>query len=75
MLDADRTGHAVLAEDAEVQRALRERWGDGVFAADGSVDRAAVAQRVFGRGDTAAGERRFLEDLLHPRIRRALGSA
>jgi dephospho-CoA kinase len=71
-LDADRTGHAVLAEDAEVRDALRRRWGDDVFAADGSVDRAAVARHVFGDASDAAAEREFLEDLLHPRIRQRL---
>jgi dephospho-CoA kinase len=72
MLDADRTGHAVLAEDPEVQRELRKRWGDAVFAADGSVDRSAIARRVFASGGTAELDRRFLEELLHKRIRRRL---
>jgi dephospho-CoA kinase len=72
LLDADRAGHAVLAEDAEVWHALRQRWGDEVFHADGSVDRAAVARRVFAQGNAAEGERRFLEDALHPRIGRRL---
>ena len=71
-MDADRTGHAVLAEDAEVHAALRERWGKDVFAADGSVDRAAVARRVFSTGGGAEDDRRFLEELLHPRIQRRL---
>ncbi|MCI0333331.1 MAG: dephospho-CoA kinase [Planctomycetes bacterium] len=72
LLDADRTGHAVLADDPQVRNALRQRWGDDVIAADGRVDRAAVAHRVFGSGEEAAAERQFLEDLLHPRIRRRL---
>jgi dephospho-CoA kinase len=72
LLDADRTGHAVLAEDATVQRKLHERWGDAVFAPDGSVDRRAIAQHVFASGGTAELDRRFLEDLLHHRIRRRL---
>jgi dephospho-CoA kinase len=72
MLDADKTGHAVLAEDPAVQRELRNRWGDAVFAADGSVDRSAIARRVFASGGTAELDRRFLEELLHKRIRRRL---
>jgi dephospho-CoA kinase len=72
LLDADRAGHAVLTSDAEVQQVLRDRWGDDVFAADGSVDRTAVARRVFDSSHEAAAERQFLEDLLHPRIRRRL---
>jgi dephospho-CoA kinase len=72
LLDADRAGHAVLAEDAEVQEAIRQRWGDAVFAADGSVDRSAVAERVFGEEPAARLEREFLEAVVHPRIGRRL---
>jgi len=72
LLDADRTGHAVLADDAEVHQSLRERWGEAAFSGDGSVERAAVARRVFADDDTAKADREFLEGLLHPRIRRRL---
>jgi dephospho-CoA kinase len=72
LLDGDRTGHAVLAEDPDVHSALRERWGDSVFAADGSVNRSAIAKRVFGEGRDAEVDRRYLESLLHPRIRQRL---
>ncbi len=72
LLDADRTGHDVLAEDTEVHRALRERWGDAVFRPDATVDRGSIARRVFGDGDAAKAERVFLEGLLHPRIGRRL---
>jgi dephospho-CoA kinase len=75
VLDADRAGHAVLAEDADVQDALRQRWGDAVFAADGSIDRAAVAERVFAEGQAGEAEREFLEALVHPRIGRRLEAA
>jgi dephospho-CoA kinase len=71
LLDADRTGHAVLAEDADVHAALRQRWGNAVFA-DGQIDRSAVAKRVFAETEAGAADRKFLEDLLHPRIRRRL---
>jgi dephospho-CoA kinase len=74
VLDADQTGHAVLAEDAEVRAEMRKRWGDAVFAADGSVDRVAVGKRVFALDSLGEANRRFLEGLLHPRIRRRLES-
>jgi dephospho-CoA kinase len=70
-LDADRAGHELLAHDSAVRTALLQRWGEDIFASDGSVNRAAVAERVFS-GDKADEERRFLEGLLHPRIRRKL---
>jgi dephospho-CoA kinase len=72
LLDADRTGHAVLAEDSEVRDAIRERWGDTVFAPDGRIDRAAIAERVFGAREDVAADREFMEGLLHPRIRKLL---
>ncbi len=72
MLDADRTGHAVLTDDADVRQALLQKWGDAILASDGQIDRGAVARRVFGEGKAAAADRKFLEDLLHPRIRRRL---
>lgn len=70
LLDADRTGHAVLADDAEVREAIRKRWGDSVLAANGSINRSAVAKRVFSETEAGEADRRFLERLLHPRIRR-----
>jgi dephospho-CoA kinase len=72
LLDADRAGHEVLAHDAKVQEALVSRWGPSVLAPDGSIDRAAVAACVFAPGDKAEGERKFLESVLHVRIRQQL---
>ena len=52
-----------LYADPDVQRALVERWGDGVLGADG-VDRKRVGEIVFA--DRA--ELEWLEALLHPRV-------
>ena len=71
-LDADRAGHEVL-ELKEVKQAIRDRWGDEVVDADGSLSRVAIGRRVFGNAPSAAGERRFLEQLTHPRIGEFLG--
>ena len=46
VLDLDQVNREVLTEEA-VKAKLRETFGDGVFAADGSVDRAALAAIVF----------------------------
>jgi dephospho-CoA kinase len=72
LLDADRAGHAVLAEDAEVRQLLRDQWGDSILSTGGVIDRAAVARRVFAEDEAGVADRKFLEDLLHPRIRRRL---
>ena len=58
--DVVRPGEPALAE-------IREAFGAGVIAADGTLDRPAMRAIVFG--DDAA--RRRLESILHPRIGRA----
>jgi dephospho-CoA kinase len=63
---ADETVHRVYREDESLKAEVRARWGDGVFDADGEVDRAAVAAIVFA--DHA--ELDWLESVLHPRVRR-----
>jgi dephospho-CoA kinase len=68
VLDADRTGHEVINEEPAVREALRKRWGDSVFQADGSINRPEVARRVFAEDRRADGELQFLQELLHPRI-------
>ena len=73
VLDADRYARAALDEPA-VREALVARWGESVLTARGAVDRAAIAERVFGDSPGATEERRFLEGLVHPRVREALRS-
>jgi dephospho-CoA kinase len=73
-LDADRTGHDVLAEDADVRQAVFARWGNAILDRAGNVDRSAVAKQVFDRSPTGDANRKFLEDLLHPRIQQRLNA-
>jgi len=61
---SDEIVHGLLAGDAEVKRAIRERWGDAVFNGDGAIDRSRVAERVFADRDELA----WLEALLHPKV-------
>ncbi|MGI8593675.1 MAG: dephospho-CoA kinase [Solirubrobacteraceae bacterium] len=79
-LDAlGRLGVPTLSTDAvvhelygsvELRDAVRARWGDEVVAADGTVDRAAVARRAFASDD----ERRWLEGTLWPRVGRRVAA-
>jgi dephospho-CoA kinase len=64
VISSDEIVHELLRTDEDVRAALRERWGDGVFASSGEVDRERVAQVVFAD----AGELDWLERLLHPRV-------
>ena len=64
VVDADRLGHAVLEEE-DVKKRLRDRWGDRVFDADERVNRRRLGAIVFADEES----RRFLNGLVHPRIR------
>lgn len=66
VVNADAIGHRLLGTPA-VRRAIRARWGPGVFAA-GAVDRAALGRLVFARKRELAA----LNAILHPRIRREM---
>lgn len=70
-LDADRIVRDILVKDAEVLGAIRKRFGEGVVGTDGRISRPALAAVVFG--DDQALE--WLENLLHPRVRRVWVSA
>lgn len=66
LLDADVYAREVLAPESPGAQAVLERYGAGVRAPGGEIDRAALGRIVFGDGD----ERRWLEDLVHPLVRK-----
>ncbi len=63
-VDADAMVHDLLFTNKEVILAIREKFGDAVFADDGTVRRDILGQKVFG--EPAALE--WLEELLHTRL-------
>jgi len=65
VISADALAREAVVPGSAGLRAVREAFGDGVLAADGTLDRAALRQRVFGDDEA----RRRLEEILHPRIR------
>lgn len=67
-LDADELAHEVEAAGTEATEQIAARFGTGVLAADGSVDRAKLGPIVFA--DPAA--RRDLEAIVHPAVYRAI---
>ncbi|MCA9257625.1 MAG: dephospho-CoA kinase [Planctomycetales bacterium] len=72
-VDADRIAHTAL-DHPDVKSELVERWGSAVVGSDGRIDRSEVAKRVFGDAPGPTNERRFLEQLLHPRVREQVES-
>ena len=64
VIDADRLAREVVAPGSEGLAAVVEAFGAEVLAEDGSLDRARVAELVFGD----ESRRKRLNALLHPRI-------
>lgn len=68
LIDADRIVRELQAPGGSVFDAMVERWGDGIVAADGTLDRQAVADIVFNDED----ELKALNDLVHPAVGEAM---
>lgn len=62
--DADRIVREVVLPASDVISAAVGRWGPEVLNGKGELDRAKIAAIIFGE----AGERRWLEQLVHPRV-------
>jgi dephospho-CoA kinase len=65
VIDADRLAREAVSAGSEGLAEVVAAFGPEVLAADGALDRPALASRVFG--DDAA--RRRLEEIIHPRVR------
>ena len=64
VIDADEVARAVVAPGQPAYAALRDAFGDAILAADGSLDRAFLAEVVFH--DASALAR--LNAITHPRV-------
>lgn len=71
VIDTDVIARDLTAPGGAALEVIRAAFGETVMRADGTLDRAALRRRVFAD----AGERRRLEAILHPRIRRAVEQA
>lgn len=71
VIDADAAARDAVAPGTDGLAEIVEAFGEGVLAADGSLDRPAMRRRIFE--DDAA--RRQLEAIVHPRVRAALHAA
>ena len=69
-IDADRLGHATYEPGTETFRAVVAAFGDELVAEDGTIDRAVLGRKVFGKPE----EMKRLTDIVWPGIR-ALAAA
>lgn len=63
-IDSDALVRERVLTSASVLAAVRVHFGEAIFRGDGSIDRAALASRVFADDN----DRRWLEDLTHPMV-------
>ncbi len=68
VIDADQLARDVTGPGESTLPEIRARFGDAVFAGDGSLDRAAMADVVFKDAAALAD----LEKIIHPAVRRRL---
>ncbi|WP_221028926.1 dephospho-CoA kinase [Actomonas aquatica] len=64
LIDSDQVVRDEILTDPEVVDLARQRWGAEVLTAEGLLDRAAIAQRVFADAE----ELEALESWVHPRL-------
>ena len=64
VVDADLAARVVVEPGRPALAAIAEHFGEDILLADGSLDRAALRQKVFAD----AAERSWLEQLTHPLI-------
>lgn len=64
VVDADAIVHELQSPGSPLLPEIAEAFGDAVLDADGALDRAALADIVFGDAEA----RRRLERLVHPRV-------
>lgn len=78
IIDGDEAGHEAL-KDEQIASAIIERFGRGVQAVGGQIDRRALAALVFGAGAAQRQALAALESIVHPwiaqRLRRQIEAA
>lgn len=65
VFDADIYAREAVQPGSEILDRLRHRYGNGIFLADGTLDRSALGAIVF----TDPDERLWLEQQIHPYVR------
>lgn len=63
-IDADRVAHEVMVSSRSVFTGVAAEFGAGILGPDGAIDRASLAEQVFGDADALAR----LEAIVHPAV-------
>ena len=68
IVDADAISRSLTAPGGKALPLIRETFGDDVFAQDGTLNRPALSQKVFGNAENL----RKLNEITHPLIRQEM---
>lgn len=71
VVDADQLARAAVCPGSEALRRVVARFGDGILAPDGQLDRRALGRVVFDDPEA----RRALEQIIHPEVARLAAQA
>lgn len=72
VVDADQVARDLQRPGSPMLDRMAERFGSDILREDGSLDRAAVAARVFGESDEARAALADLNAITHPAIQREI---
>lgn len=77
LVDADALAREAVRPGSPALAAITERWGGGVLAPDGTLDRAGLRARVFdaANGGSDPGELEALNAIVHPEVGRLRDAA
>jgi dephospho-CoA kinase len=73
VIDTDKVGHRVYACGSDGWRQLVDAFGDGILAADGSIDRKRLAAIVFADPDRRSALNAIVHPLIFQEILRDIG--
>ena len=66
IVDADEIARQLQSAGSPVLAAMAERFGEGILNGNGSLNRAAVAEIVFGNDDASKAALKDLNGIVHP---------
>lgn len=72
VLDADRISHRLLLSGNPAYVEIVQYFGPSILNDEGEIDRARLADRIFGLNAEVPEDRRRLNRILHPRVMQAV---
>ncbi|NIA89234.1 dephospho-CoA kinase [Rahnella aceris] len=75
IVDADVIARQVVAQGEPALEELRQRFGESIISADGSLNRPALRARIFSNPDEKEWVNKLLHPIIHARTQRLIAEA